>query len=221
MKPFMGHYVGWRTTRINKIIELFGKEFFDGKTLLELGCGYGDIGMFFQSLGAKITLAEGRQEHVDEIKRRHKNIEVICLDQNKPWDLNRKFDIIIHSGVLYHLEHWKKDLECVLNHSNLLILESEVANRSSDKFELLHIEQGHDQAISGQAIRTSAAYIEKELTKLGATFIRYDDSDLNYTDNSKKRKKGYVWHMYDWKVDNNGREWFRGQRRFWVVRKPQ
>jgi hypothetical protein len=41
---FKGHYNNWRKTRIDKILSIFDKEFFKGKTVLELGAGHGDFG---------------------------------------------------------------------------------------------------------------------------------------------------------------------------------
>ena len=212
MRNFVGYYDSWRHTRIKKIVTLFGgEEFFKDKTMLELGCGYGDIGAYFKNIGAIVTLAEGRQEHVDEIKKRHKDIEVIQLDQDAHWNLNRKFDIIIHMGVLYHLKNWRQDLKCTLNHSDLLVLETEVANRSAIDFEMIISEnsKNYDQSLHGEAARASAACIEKELQDLGGECRRYDDIDLNAAG-----------HTYDWEVDDNGPTWKPAIfRRFWTVTK--
>jgi len=209
LPKFTGHYDNWRKCRISKILEIFGEEYFKDKTLLEVGCGYGDIGIFFRDLGAKVTLAEGRQEHIDEIRKRYKDIEVIRLDQDRKWDLKRKFDIIIHMGVLYHLKHWRNDLACTFKHANLVILETEVANRSSPNFQFINPEgAGYDQSLNGYGTRASAANIEKMLTKLKTTFTRYDDKDLNSGQ-----------HIYDWQVNNNGPKYLDSHRRFWIVKK--
>ena len=209
MKKFSGHYIGWRESRINKIIKLFGKEYFKNKTLLELGCGFGHIGLFFQSLGAKVLFSDGRKKNLDVIRHSNK-ADTICIDQDEPWKLKRKFDVILHMGVLYHLENWQQDLECALNHSNLIVLESEVANRSDPNFSLTRLEpKSYDQALNGLACRVSASNIEKELTNLGASFERYDDKDLN---------SGL--HTYDWKVNDKGPVWEPAIfRRFWIVRR--
>jgi hypothetical protein len=33
-------YVNWRNTRITKLVSILGKEWFMGKTVLEVGCGH-------------------------------------------------------------------------------------------------------------------------------------------------------------------------------------
>lgn len=209
IKKFAGHYIGWREARINKIIKLFGEEYFKNKTLLELGCGFGDIGLFFQSLGADVLLSDGRKKHL-EIVRKLNNVATICIDQDELWNLRKRFDVILHMGVLYHLENWQQDLECTLNHGNLVVLESEVANRSDPDFSLNRLEvRSYDQALNGVAYRVSASNIEKELTNLGASFERYDDKDLN---------SGM--HTYNWKVNDKGPVWEPAVfRRFWIVKR--
>ena len=208
---FAGHYIDWRKARINKIIQIFGKEYFDNKTLFELGCGFGDIGLYFQELGSDVLFADGRGEHLAKIKERHRDkiINTVRVDQDRHWNLKRQFDVILHMGVLYHLEHWHRDLKCALDHSNLIILESEVANRSYSNFSFKRWEVGYDQAIHKVACRVSASNIEKELTKLGASFERYDDEDLNSGE-----------HAYNWKVNHKLPIWEPARfRRFWVVKR--
>ena len=208
MKKFSGHYIDWRKARINKILKLFGKEYFKNKTLLELGCGFGHIGLFFQSLGAKVVFSDGRKNNLG-IMRQSNRVDTVCIDQDEPWNLKRKFDVVLHMGVLYHLENWQQDLRCALNHSNLIILESEVANRSDSSFTLKRWEAGYDQSIHRCACRVSASNIEKELTNLGASFERYDDADLNSGP-----------HAYDWRVNNKGPAWKHSVfRRFWIVKR--
>jgi len=211
---FLGTYIGWRETRIKKIESIFGKEFFKGKTILELACGYGHTGKYFkEELGAVVTLAEGNGEYISAIKENNPDSEVIQLDQDYSWDLGRKFDVIIHWGVLYHLDNWKQDLECALNHTDLLLLESEVGLSNAINYEVKFNDYDYyDQAINVVATRPSASYIENVITKNNFNFTRYDDADINYQN-----------HRYDWKVPEklNEPETRKndGNRRFWVVRK--
>jgi len=214
---FMDHYRGWRPKRIEKIEKIFGVDFFKEKTILELACGYGDIGKHFkENCGSIVTFAEGREEHLPFIKENNPDCEVIHLNQENNWNLNKIFDVVIHFGVMYHLDNWKQDLECTLKHTDLVILESEIAD--SDKLMEFKIvdPNGYDQAISEGRIATrpSASYVEKVFEDNGFSFVRYDDGDLN---------DGI--HCYDWKVSgaaerpgynrNDG----GGLRRFWVAKR--
>lgn len=202
------HYVGWRKSRLDKIQTIFGKDWFKGKSILELACGQGHIGSYIETLGANVTYAEGRKSHCEMMTKLHPKREVININQEEPWSLDRQFDMIIHWGVLYHLDNWKQDLACTLKHSGMVLLESEVLD-SNDSIEI-KIEEpfdGWDQAISTVGSRPSASLVEQVLSSLGATYTRYDHADLN---------SGF--HQYDWKVENTG-ESRNGIRRFWIVEK--
>jgi len=208
MERFGEHYESWRMTRQAKIESIFGKEFFKGKTILELACGYGDNGMHFANLGAKVTFAEGRQEHIDVFKQRYPDQEIILLNQEFEWDLQRKFDIVIHWGVLYHIDKWQQDLACAVKHANLIFLESEVCDSDDEDAELKpEASDRYDQELGSLASRPSANNIEKNLKQLGFKFTRYDDKDLDAG-----------MHQYSWKVENT-LTWKNGLRRFWVVNK--
>jgi len=214
MDAFDGHYDDWRQTRYDKIISLFGADYFSGKTMLELGCGLGKLGMMFDKLGTKVTFTDGRPEHLDNFSKlygKHHKYETIVMDQDGKWDLERKFDIVLHTGVLYHLKNWQQDLAQAVKHTkSVMILETEVANSSDDSYEFKQEEMPYyDQALNGIGIRPSAAFIEKYLTSLGVAFTRYDDSDLNTT-----------YHKYDWPVFSGHVGEFAGgkNRRFWIVR---
>jgi SAM-dependent methyltransferase len=217
---FGNHYEEWRQKRIQKILNIFGKDYFKQKLILEVGCGYGDIGKYFREKeGANVIFTEGRQEHLPIIADNNPGAQIIHLNHENAWKVefhdfpDKRFDAIIHFGLLYHLDNWKQDLECALEHSDLIILESEVAD-SNEKIEHKLIDSnGYDQAISDsrRSTRPSAPYIESVFLENGFSFIRYDDSDLNS-----------FFHTYDWAVTESDKtkSWDqRGYRRFWVAKK--
>ena len=103
------------------------------------------------------------------------------------------------------MNNWKQDLICTLNHSNLILLETQVPNNSSDSYEQIEHESGYDQATNGVSTRPSAAYIEKFLDEQGVTFKRYDDEDLNAHP-----------HVYNWEV--GGSFGNKATRRFWILK---
>lgn len=204
--PFSGHYLDWRAKRLTKLVSIFGEDYFKGKDILELGCGEGEFGENFINFGGDVTFCDGRQEHLVRLKNRLPNSTTHLIDQDAPWELGRKFDFIIHTGVLYHLSNWKQDLLCTLNHAPLIFLETIVPNNGADDYEqtLKENDKKFDQALNGQSIRPSADYIEKFLSEQGARFRRYDDADLN---------SGV--HEYDWAVGQRGNP--HGYRRFWII----
>lgn len=50
---FSDHYNNWTNSRINGINKYIGSEYFAGKRLLELGCGYAHIGNKFHEMHEK------------------------------------------------------------------------------------------------------------------------------------------------------------------------
>lgn len=209
IEKFEGHYDAWRTSRIRKIESLYGKEFFRGKSLLELGCGLGHVGLYFRSLGADVTFADGRSEYIEDIKSRYPEVSTLVLDQDKNWFILKRFDIVIHWGVLYHLNNWQRDLRCALAHAPLLFLETEVCDSDDPTFEIKVDEpaEGYDQALHRTGSRPSAPMIEEHLAALSAAFIRFDDSRINADI-----------HRYDWQIKNT-KTWEHGLRRFWLVKR--
>lgn len=207
---FLDHYVQWRVNRVNFIEKLYGKEFFRNKTILELGCGHGHIGRYLHNqLGAKVTFTDGRQGHLDVLKEVMPSAEAICLDQNNPWDLNRTFDIVIHWGVLYHLDNWRQDLACAAKHTNLLFLESEVCDSEDPEFEIkLDQVDGYDQDLGKYSTRPSAAAIEEQIIENEFLYNRFDSKELNAE-----------FHCYDWEPLTTNK-FTKGHRRFWICEKP-
>jgi 2-polyprenyl-3-methyl-5-hydroxy-6-metoxy-1,4-benzoquinol methylase len=201
-------YDDWSTKRINKLVSILGYQWFAGKRILDVGCGHGNNGKSFVKLGASCKFTDGREQHVNALKEEGATVEF--MDQDKPWTIvDEHFDLIIHWGVLYHLDNWKQDLACATAISSLISLESVVANSDdSDRDEKIQ-EIGsslNDHALNQVATTMSATNVEQHLTSLGWSHIRYDHSDLNSSP-----------HHYDWTVTNAGN--VHGQRRFWLCGK--
>lgn len=214
---FGGSYNRWRETRISKLEQMFGREWFKGKRILELACAYGNLGLYLKTLGADVTFADARQEHLDVVKQKDSSARTILLDQDTNWNLNERFDLVLHFGVLYHLQNWIQDLESTVKHSNLIILESAVANTSySFHYHLPEESEGGQNAFNGIGSLPSATNIEFELQRLKCKFQRHDDPSLNTNH-----------YKYDWTAEPNNLEGIEvksfedaplyGGRRFWVI----
>lgn len=203
---FRKHYVEWRERRVAAILDHYGDRFFDGCRLLELGCGYGDIGGAFAQLGAQVTACDARQEHLDVAASRWPGIEFVQVDLNQEWPFGR-FDLILHLGLLYHLEPTHRSLHWSCQSTDHLVIETEVCDSSAPDVVLTTPEDGYDQAVDGVGCRPSAERIEGILEADGFTFERITDDRCNAG-----------MHVYDWTVRETG-TFTHGQRRFWFARR--
>ena len=208
-EKFVGHYEYWRAKRIVAIVEYYGEKWFEGKKILELGSGYGDIGYVFHTLNADVTFAEGRRDNCNYIRNRYPWAKVYEMNCENEWPFPKDvhYDLILHMGLLYHLDNiWfclDKCFECADN----IVLETEVSD-SNDENYCLKIDEnanGWDQSLIGRGTRPSPNFIEKHISERGWKFDRVDDSRCNAH-----------FHIYDWKITNSG-EWRNGLRRFWFL----
>jgi hypothetical protein len=205
MKMMM--YQDWTRKRINKIINIFGENWFLGKRILELGSCHGDIGIHFYNLGSVVDFSDVREQYLIEIKEKFKQYNItpntILLNQESKYDLNINYDLVLHLSVLYNLENWKQDLECALNHSKMMILET-VVHPVPYQYELISeswdAKTAHYSGVSAKKICPSEKSIEKHLTSLGCKFLKFKDSCLN--SHGWSIEKNYIYHDYNWEYSN-------------------
>ena len=218
-------YNDWFKTRFEKAKNIFGKDWFLGKKILELGACHGDFGLEFTKMGSTVTYSDARYEHLQSIQQKLQvPSKLIQLDQNFEYNLGEKFDLVLHFGVLYHLENWKQDLKCALNHSNLMLLETVVHPDNS-------IEDYWDEGSDYQYDEYNCLHpffteisVEKTLTNLGAKFVRFDNRELNTF--GWLHNNVVIQNVYDWTTDNyllyqpkikENIEYRTHYRRFWLV----
>jgi len=80
------------------------KNSLDLQSTINVGCGLGHFASFLKVLGFDVTAVDGRQQNVDETRRRHANIRVLQLDAQDPQlPALGKFDLVLCFGLLYHL----------------------------------------------------------------------------------------------------------------------
>jgi hypothetical protein len=200
---FSGHYNNWRISRMNGVKKYISPDYFKSKTLLELGCGHADIGNMFCELGAIVTSSDVRKEHLDVVEKKYPHIKTLLIDGDNV-NIKEKYDIIVHWGLLYHLNEIEIHLEKVLQKCDILLLETEVSDTDDKQFYISINEKGYDQAFNTKGIRPSPHYVEHVLEKNGFQFKLIKDPILN---------SGF--HCYDWDISNS-KIWKAGLRRFWI-----
>jgi SAM-dependent methyltransferase len=205
---FQGHYIQWIPSRMNTIKKYIDNDYFKSKTLLELGCGYGHIGNEFYKLKCDVTCSDARKEHISVVNELYPFIKTELFDCDTNL-LSKKYDIIVHWGLLYHLNNNICHLNDVLQNCNVLFLESEVLD--SDELICLKtndlnapFKEHYQFAFNGIGNLSSPKVIENILILNGFEYKCIIDSMLN-TDI----------HCYDWENKNTGL-WKNSQRRFWI-----
>lgn len=188
---------------MNGLIKYISPEYFKSKTLLELGCGYADIGNIFYELGAIVTSSDVRKEHLEVVKERYPHIKTLLIDGDN-MSIDCEYDIILHWGLLYHLKEIESHLEKVSEKCNVLLLETEVSDSDDKDFYLSTEENGYDQAFHNRGIRPSQTYVENILYKNGFQYKLIKDPILNSD-----------FHVYDWDIGNT-KSYRHGLRRFWI-----
>jgi len=180
---FDHHYIDWNRNRIKAIIDKFGPNFFNGKTLLDLGAGIGDISNAFTRLGATATAVEVRQEHINILRKKYPHIKIVKADLDKEWPfVNQKFDIVFDLGLICHLKDIKGHLTKLCKISNCIVLETEVLD-SNDPNRCIYVDENksiYDWSFNGIGAKPSPYFIERILLELGMKFEKIYTPDTSF-----------------------------------------
>jgi len=108
---------------------------FTNKTVLETGCGgRGDFTRYLLNKNAIITLNDYRKENINSILTSlNTTLDSNTWDLNQPIPTDKKFDIIVCYGTLYHLN---KPKEAIINLSKMcndFLVLSTVTNGKNDE----------------------------------------------------------------------------------------
>jgi hypothetical protein len=225
-------YEQYYKKRANKIISIFGKSWFQNKKILELGCCHGDIGIEFLKLGSDLLFTDERMEYLEDIDKNLKKLynysaEYALIDHDKDYNLQKKFDLVIHMGLLYHLQNWRSDIKNALKHSDILILESTVTTNIEENNTILELND-NDKKYDYCTKKNTRTYftqeeVEKELINNGCKFLRLDDKKLNVENNWVDNNK--ISLIYDWTYEKCNSGYYKTYednvwyKRFWLVLK--
>lgn len=204
-------YLDWRARRIEKVLEIYGVEFFEGVRVLELGCGHADIGAFFADIGAEVLCVDGRIRNINHAKLRHRGVPRLafeCMDLERDFASLGRFDLILNFGLVYHLREVDAHLACCFGMADEIVLETVVCDSRDPDRILFRDEHAEidEEALNGVGSRPSPFYIERLARAAGLDVERHFSADLN---------AGGLFR-YDWEHSDDGaaNDDF-GNRRFW------
>jgi len=198
----MGHYHSWWKARLETLDKYVS---FKGKTVLDIGSGFGSFAACMHEKGANVICSDGRREYIDMIKNRFGSKLATRIDD---YDTQCDFpsvDIITHFGVLHCLKDIEAHIDNLVGRSQYLLLDVDVVDSDDPFFPIIQVsQQGYDQSLNGTGSYTSEKYIERILTQKGFTFVQILEPTLNT-----------MVHKYNWEIKNTGK-YAPGQSRFWL-----
>jgi SAM-dependent methyltransferase len=201
---FIGPYIEWRENRIKGLEKYLKADFLINKTLLELGCGTADVGHMLSQKGAIVVSCDARKEHLEIANTMYPHIRTFIYDGDEEL-IKDKYDIILHWGLLYHLDskNLVLHLQNIMNCCDYLFLETEVCD--FDDIEILITkEEGFDQAYNKNGSRPTEKYVEKYIYENGFECKMIKDEILDSP-----------FHIYNWE-NTNTKTWRHGLRRYWI-----
>lgn len=212
---FHHSYHDWRARRIDKLLELYGVDYFAGRSILELGCGHAEIGAFFADLGAHVLAVDGRAKNINYARLRHRNVprlQLQLIDLEGDFGALGTFDLIIHFGLLYHLRDVSAHLGRCFAMTDDMVLETVVCDSTDPDLLILRDENAAlpEEALHGTGSRPSPFYVERLAAENGFAVERIFSADLN----SGRQFR------YDWEHRNDGTpNDDLVNRRFWRFRR--
>lgn len=145
----------------------------DGKTVLALGAGIGELSDFFIERAKRITIVEGREENIELIQRRfphsqYPHVDISLMDLEVPGNLSLDaHDITFAYGILYHLSNPLDLLQWAVScTSEIFLLETCVSNTQLGSNLVTENIANPSQALHRDGCRPDRKLLFEELQKL-------------------------------------------------------
>lgn len=181
---------------------------FQGKTVIDLGCGIGRLSEFFFNQGSDVFCVDGRAENIQKLNELYPSYRSAVVDLQTTDILNYgQFDIVACYGLLYHLSDPFALLKNVYKLcKSIAIVETCITDADEPILRLVQEDQNDPtQALAGIGCRPSPAYIIECLRMSGFNYIyepqllpnhpefRYQrKNDITYLRNGKLMRGIYI-----------------------------
>ena len=194
-------YVKARKARLDNLFLHVDRAALKGKTVLDLGCGTGELGEAFVACGCNVISVDANPDYIEVVKARYPRREthVLNLDALEAGRFH-DIDIVLCFGLLYHLTRPTAFLGSLSMIADAIFLETVVADTEEAVYQLV-AETGPDQAPGGQGCRPSRPWIEMVMSSHG-----YEVRDIS---SARANWGGEYPSIFDWEPRNDG-VWMRG-----------
>jgi FkbM family methyltransferase len=173
---------------------------YEGKRVLDAGCGVGHHTSFYISRGCKVVGIDGRPENIAMMKQLYPEVEGLSGDL-QVMDLKAlgSFDIVHCLGLLYHLDSPVTVLRKLAEIcSGYLVLETMVCDSKEPVMVLADEQLSANQALAGLACRPSPSFVAMTLDRLGFSHVYgttappdHPDFKFEWHDNRDISRDGY------------------------------
>lgn len=185
-------YAEANAARITNLLNHFPADWFQGKSVLEVGCGEGDLGQYLVRLGSHVVSCDSRASNIRRLKRKYSDRETFIIDLDKD-SLPAGYDATLCFGVLYHLSN----PEWFLSQLNtpMIFLETVVTDRQESVCPIVDEDASKiDASSSGQGRRPSPVWIishlpHYKLEEISTGSPRYQERSLRYSKSASKRTR--------------------------------
>jgi SAM-dependent methyltransferase len=157
----------------------------DGRSVLEVGAGVGNLSGFFLERGCRLVTTEARLENVAELRRRYPDVKSEVIDVEDSLAALGRFEIVFCYGLLYHLESPVRALRNMAEVcDDLLLIETVVCDSPLPVARLDDETLSVSQALLGLAHRPSPSYLALALNRIGFEHIYAAKERPDYPDYS-------------------------------------
>lgn len=145
----------------------------EGKKVLDVGCGVGNLAQFFVSRGCKVVCIDGREENIANLCLRYPGlVGYVANVETEPLSQFGMFDVVFCYGLLYHLENPLMALRNMASVcQGLLLLETMVCDHHLPVLRIEDESAALSQALGGLGCRPSPSYVVLALNRVGFRFV--------------------------------------------------
>ena len=143
------------------------------RTAIDVGCGVGHFSGFLGDLGFQVVGVDGRNQNVEEARRRHPEVEFHCLDvQDRALQELGSFDLVLCFGLLYHLENPLLAFRNFAALAGEVMLVEAICVPGNQPYFLLRDEPAfEDQSLTPLALYPSESALIKAAYRVGFQFV--------------------------------------------------